>query len=189
MRLALPLALAIAAGCSSSGTHRPTDAAATPQTVHVAGAGTVGQASAASVRVTSANDVAADTIAAPLDSVWKALPAVYNALGIEVNLLDPQLRTIGTSGTKLYRRLGQTALRRLLDCGSTQLGPNADSYEVLLAATSTARKVDSTTTILVTNVQATARPMQFASGESICRTRGELEKQVALLIRTRVLPP
>jgi hypothetical protein len=190
MRLQILLSLALLAACSSSGANpRPEATPAPTQTVRVSGAATMGQGKASSLRVTGTDDLAADTIAVPLDSIWRILPHVYSALGLEGNLMDPQERLFGNSGIKLYRRLGQTPLRRLLDCGSTQLGPNADSYEIVFASTTRLTRVDAANTIVTTMVQASGRPMQFNSGEASCRTKGELEKQIALLIRTRVLPP
>lgn len=188
MRILRLFAAALLAACSSAG--NPPDAAPTPsQTVRVSGQPGLAQGVNSSLRMTGANDVAADTVDAPLDSVWRALPEVYRALAIPTNLLDTDLRQLGTSGTKVYRRLGQTPLRRYLDCGNTQLGPNADSYEIVLAATTSLRKLDTASTIVTTVVEATGRPMQFATGETVCRTRGDLERQIVLLIKTRVLPP
>lgn len=189
MRRLCPLAALLLAACSSSAGNRP-DAAPTPtQTVRVSGQPGLAQGVNASVRMSGSNDIAADTIGAPMDSVWRALPEVYRALAIPTNLLDTKLRQLGTSGTKVYRRLGQTPLRRLLDCGSTQIGPNADSYDILFAATTSLRRLDSTTTIVTTSVHATGRPMQHGGSETVCRTRGELERQVVLLLKARVLPP
>lgn len=189
MRRLSPVAALLLAACSSSG-RNPPDAAPIPtQTVRVSGQPGLGQGVSSSVRLSAANDIAADTIGAPLDSVWRALPEVYRALVIPTNLLDTDLRQLGTSGTRVYRRLGQSPLRRLLDCGSTQIGPNADSYDILLAATTTLRRLDAATTIVTTSVQATGRPMQHGGSDVVCRTRGELERQVALLLKTRVLPP
>ena len=188
MRASILVTLALLPACSSP-RNRP-DAAPTPtQTVRVSGTSTIGQGANSSVRMSAANDIAADTIGAPLDSVWRALPEVYRALAIPTNLLDTDLRQLGTSGTKVYRRLGQTPLRRLLDCGSTQIGPNADSYDIMLAATTTLRRLDSVSTIVTTSVQAAGRPMQHGGSEVVCRTRGDLERQVVLLLKTRVLPP
>src|SRR5258708_2687901 len=38
---------------------------------------------------------------APPDVVWRALPAAYDALGIQLNVVDPSQHLIGNQGMKL----------------------------------------------------------------------------------------
>ena len=62
---------------------------------------------------------------------WQAVPRVYADLSIAVESLDPAHRLL--SGVASARRVfASRPLSRLVDCGSTLMGPNADSYNVRL---------------------------------------------------------
>jgi len=81
------------------------------------------------------------------------------------------------------RRLGKVALSRYLDCGSSQLGPSADEYQINLAVMSSVQARSGDTTVVTTNVDATGTGLQF-SGQSVrCTSRGELEKRIHELVR------
>ena len=123
----------------------------------------------------SSNTVArADTVWTPIDRVWKAMPAVFAVLEVPIERFDAESNTIGNSSLKLYRRLGKTPLTRYLDCGTTQIGPNADSYEVLLTVlTRLSRpRADTANTTVVTIVEAMARPIQFRGDYIRCSSKG-----------------
>lgn len=177
-------ALLVLASCSSAQTPPP-DPAAGANTVRVAGTGTAG-VSSSTLRVSPSYDVAFDTIHAGIHQIWAALPAIYTALSIPLTTADPQTLRFGNEGMKIRRRLGETSLTRLLDCGRTQIGQNADSYEIIMSVVTTLRRQDAGTTIVYTSVEATGKPLQFGGSETRCRTLGELERQVALALRARV---
>jgi hypothetical protein len=62
---------------------------------------------------------------------WQAVPRVYADLSVPVESLDPAHRLL--SGVASARRVfASRPLSRLVDCGSTLMGPNADSYNVRL---------------------------------------------------------
>jgi hypothetical protein len=174
-------------GCASGNT--PSTVAPPAQTVRVTGASGTGTAVNSSTRTAATYDVRIDTLPVNLDLVWKALPAVYTGLEIPINTLDNTKNMVGNGGIKLYRRVGSNQLTKLLDCGRTQIGPNADSYEIIMSVITTLGKVDSANTVVYTNVEASGQPMNYAGGQTRCRTRGELERQILLMLRTRLLPP
>ena len=58
-----------------------------------------------------------------------------------------------------------------------------------MSVLTTLAKVDSANTVVYTNIEASGQPMNYAGGQTRCRTKGELEKQMLLMLRTRVLPP
>ena len=185
---ASPLILcALVAACTPKNT--PPEIAPPAQTVRVTGSSGTGTAVNSSTRTSATYDVRIDTVAAPLATIWKHLPAVYSGLDIPINQLDNTKNMVGNGGMKLYRKLGQTQLTKVLDCGRTQIGPNADSYEIVMSVLTTLAKVDSANTVVYTNIEASGQPMNYAGGQTRCRTRGELEKQMLLMLRTRVLPP
>jgi hypothetical protein len=185
---AFPLILcALVAACAPKNT--PPEMAPPAQTVRVTGSSGTGTSVNSSTRTSGTYDVRIDTVAAPLATIWKHLPAVYAGLDIPINQLDNTKNMVGNGGMKLYRKIGQTQLTKVLDCGRTQIGPNADSYEIVMSVLTTLARVDSANTVVYTNIEASGQPMNYAGGQTRCRTRGELEKQMLLMLRTRVLPP
>jgi hypothetical protein len=182
MRVLRVLPLAVAAACSSTNT--PVSSAPATQTVQISG----GAGYSTKTKASAINDVHYDTIKTSIDRVWKTLPAVYAGLEIPIATFDSEKNLFGNAGMKVYRRLGQVPLTKLLDCGRTQIGPSADSYDIIMSVLTSLTRVDSARTIVATNVEATGRPMQYAGGETRCRTTGEVERQIALSLRARLEP-
>jgi hypothetical protein len=120
-------------------------------------------------------------VAAPGDAVWRALGAAHDSLGIPVTVRDERARTIGNDGLKLRRRLGQVPLQRYLDCGNTQGGPNAESYEVHLVVRTQVLPAGSGSSRVSSTVQAQARPVNFSGDWIRCTSRNTLEKAIAEL--------
>ena len=186
MRASLLVLCAVAA-CAPTNT--PPEVTPSAQTVRVTGAMGTGTAVNSSTRTSATFDVRFDTLPVRLDAVWKVLPAVYGGLEIPISTYDAEKNMMGNSGMKVYRRLGQNQLTKILDCGRTQIGPNADSYEIVLSVITTVGKAGSANTVVATNIEASGQPMNYAGGQTRCRTKGELEKQIVLMLRTRLLPP
>jgi hypothetical protein len=185
MRVIGSAALLVLTACSSSHTPDPDPTVGPANTVRVAGSHTTGVSNNA-LRVSPSYDVAMDTIYAGVAPIWSALPAIYTALSIPLTTADNQALRVGNEGMKIRRRLGETSLVKLLDCGRTQIGQNADSYEILMSVVTTLRRHDEGTTFIATAVEASGKPMQFGGSETRCRTTGELEKQISLALRARV---
>jgi hypothetical protein len=116
-------------------------------------------------------------IDAPMDRLWVMLPSAYDSLGIPISLIDPKKRTMGHEGFKVHAKLGKERLSTYFECGTTQVGPNADSYELYLTVLSTAEAV-STRTRVTTTISAAAKPLQFSQAYSRCSTKGVLEKRL-----------
>jgi hypothetical protein len=120
------------------------------------------------------------------DQVWKLLPGVLDTLGIPVGTLEPASRTIGNSGLKIRGRLRGVPLSRYIDCGnSTQIGPNADSYDVNLVFLAEVRPAQGGSTVRVT-LQAVAKPVNFAQDYSQCSTKGMLESRFFDILSARL---
>ena len=181
MRIA-GFALLTFAACTSAPNTTP-DPAARPSDVQVTGHS--GGAVRSAIRVNPSYDVAFDTIQASVDRVWDALPAIYTALSMPLTVADNKARRLGNEGMKTRRRLGDTPLMKLLDCGRSQIGENAESYEITLSVVTTLQVLNAQTTRVSTSVEASAKPIQFAGAEIGCRTKGELERQIALALRAR----
>lgn len=176
------LALTLAAGCASSTS--PPPEAARPETVRIVNAGGGGM----SIGTSNAPRAMATKIARPVADVWAVVPQVLESIPIPVDHLDHNTRTAGNSSLKLRRRLGKAPVSRYLDCGTTQAGPNADSYEVLLSVMVETQPADGQTQIR-TSVQGLARPVLFAGDYIRCQTTDELERYIAKLIGERLGQP
>jgi hypothetical protein len=175
----LPLALATLAACSSS---KPAETAPAPQTVRVVGGASGPIAMGMSA---SSADARTTTISAPLADVWRALPAAYQSLNIPLSTVDSTTWVMGNSGFNLRRRLGTVPLVRLIDCGTTQGGPSAETYDIRLTITTRATAVDGGTS-LATTIEPMGKPVAF-SGEYIrCSSTGVLESRLADAVKARV---
>ena len=129
-----------------------------------------------------------DTVWVPLDRIWKVLPTVFGLLEIPIERFNSETNEMGNSSLKVFRKLGETQLRTLLDCGNTQIGPNTDSYEVLLTVLTklTKTKMDSSVTAVSTIVTGRARPLQFTGGYVTCKSKGQLEKRIAEVLKVNL---
>ena len=146
-----------------------------------------GSAVAGNLQVISNTSEVVSDLPSSLDNVWKVLPAAFDSLGIPVASVDPTLRTIGNEGFKLRQRLGKTPLSRFLDCGQTQVGPNADSYEVFLVVMVHAQAGAAPgTTKMTTMVDASARSIAFSQAPNRCSTNGELEKRLIAAVKAQL---
>ena len=118
-------------------------------------------------------------LTASVDALWSVLPAVHDSLGIPVTRRDAARHTIGNDGLRVRTRLGKVGLQRYLDCGSTQGGPSAESYEVYLIVSTQVLPGEVTGSRLSTSVQAQARPVNFAADWIRCTSKNTLEKAIA----------
>jgi len=178
MRGFMLVCLAAAVGCAS-GTASSGGAGSTgtvPQTVRVV-TGTSTNLSASMMNSPSANG---GTVAFPEERVWAVMRTVYDSLGIPVAAFDPASKTIGNNSLRLKRRLGEVALSKYINCGSTQGFPSADTYEVFLSITTSIRPDASgpQATQISTTVDGQARPITF-SGEPVrCSSLTTLEARI-----------
>jgi hypothetical protein len=126
------------------------------------------------------------TMTAPLDQVWKALIGVYEDLAIPVTTLDERSRLIGNVQLKVRRRLGTVPLTKYIDCGATQGGLSAETYEVILSIQSQVQTLAPNTNRITTTFQSMARPVSVSSEYRTCASSGELEKSIGDLLRRRL---
>ncbi|HMG17229.1 MAG TPA: hypothetical protein VK573_00785 [Gemmatimonadales bacterium] len=128
------------------------------------------------------------TVAAPFDSVWGVLPAVYAAVGISDAAADPEQRVFGNAELKT-RRLGGERLSQYIDCGSGVTAvPKADEYEVTLSVLTWLSGAQQSGggaghgTVISTLVTATARPRALSGNPIYCQSTGTLEQRVAEMV-------
>ena len=182
MRPLVLLSLVSLAACAP--THTPSTATPESESVRIGGGTPSG------LRMTSNTLARVDTLWIALDRVWKVLPGVYATLEIPIEQFNSEAGTIGNSGLKLYRRLGKLPLTRYIDCGTTQIGPNADSYEVMLTVLTKLQRsrADSGITTVATTVEAMARPIQFRGDYVRCSSKGTLEARLMEVLNVQLAP-
>jgi hypothetical protein len=140
-------------------------------------------------RVTINRTTEADVVSVPYDAdaVFRILPSLYDSLGVQVNTVDPAKKTVGNAGYKIRNRLGKIPLSMYLDCGgSTQIGPNADSYDVYLSVLTTVTSAGAGASKIGTLVEAQARPATYNQAYSPCNSKGLFEQKLAQLITKRL---
>jgi hypothetical protein len=167
-------------GCASSGTtiERP----ATPQTVRVTGSA----AGNLSVGMNASSDSKVTRVSAAPPDVWRVLPGVFESLAIPLSSVDDKARVLGNSGFNLRRRLGSIPLVRLIDCGTTQGGPSADTYDIRLSVLTQVTPAEGGGSSIITTVDAVGRPVAF-SGEYVrCTSTGSLETRIADAIQAQL---
>ncbi len=178
MRLARVVLLALITACASStSTSAPPTAKPATQTIG-SGTGALVMSASASADVTH--------LPYSVDAVWRILPSVFDSVGIVVATVDQARKSIGNPGYKVRARLGKVTLSRYLDCGNTQIGPNADSYDVFLSVMTTVVAEGAQGATLSTIVDAQARPATFNQAYSRCSSKGGIEIKIADLVKARL---
>ena len=172
MRRALTLSALAFTACSS--TPQPEVSPLPQQTIRIPGSnGGV----PVTMGITHSTTPAVRAFGSPADAVWNALPAVYTTLGIPIEERNVAARTLGNPALKLRRRLGDVALSKYLDCGNTQGGPSADTYEVVLSVESRVQAMGADSAVVTTIIDGRGRPVAFSADYVNCGTRGQLEKR------------
>jgi hypothetical protein len=121
-----------------------------------------------------------------LDRVWVALRVAYDSLAIPVSTVDATSHTIGNASLRIRRKLGNVAMSKYVNCGNTQGGPSADSYELILGVVTRAEPAESGMTRLVTSVEAQGRPLTLSSEYARCTSTGGLETRIAQIVTAQL---
>jgi hypothetical protein len=109
-----------------------------------------------------------------------------DSLKVPLGRVDPTLRVVGNESFKIRQRLGKTSLSRYFDCGSTQIGPNADSYDVMVTVLAQLESTGAESTRISTTVQAMAKPITFNQEYAQCSSKGELESKLLGFLRAEL---
>jgi hypothetical protein len=173
-RIAVMFAVSLAACATGhSGTEQPSS-----ESLRIVGSG------GSNLRMAPSEGARVSTIAVPIDRAWSALPAIYDSLGIMTDNVDPARKVVGHSGMKLHRQLGKILLTKIIDCGSTQGFPSADSYEIQFSVFTQLASEESGKTKVSTMVTAVGRPMAFAGEFVKCSSKGVLESTISDAVTT-----
>lgn len=183
MRRLASLCVVSVVACAGSNATPEASPAPVEQHVQISTAGS--QTSlGSSLNLVPSSGLTSHHFAAPIEQVWKVLPAVFDSLGVPVGLLDPRAHAIGNNGFKVRGKLGKVGLARYIDCGTTQIGPNAESYDITLTLTTTLSSTPDGATAMSMNLLASAKPMAFGQDAFPCSSKGALEKRVTDLVTT-----
>jgi hypothetical protein len=123
-----------------------------------------------------------DTLAVSSDKVWAALIQVYADLGIPLTVADTQSHVIGALRVVQRKPVGGDRLSRLLECGMSSYGLNADRYTVQLTALTAVQSVGERLTAIDTRVGGSASPNGINSNVA-CASSGVLEEKVTSMLR------
>jgi hypothetical protein len=172
------LALAATGACASSGSDAAPPAPETVKPVRISGSrGGIG-----STEIRNEPRVVARTVAAPVDSVWRVLPHVYEVLGISEAGIDPEQKVFGNPGFRPRRIEGQR-LSGYIECGTGVTAvPKADEYEVAMSVLTRLSPGDAGGTVIATTVEATGKPRSVSGNPVYCQSKGTLEARVAELV-------
>lgn len=186
MTRALPLlsaAALLASACASSGS----STAAPPTTMTPVTQRIVTPTASVNINTVSVNSGSSITIIASIDAAWTALNVTYGEFKIPITTLVDKDRLIGNDAYKVRRRVGNLPMQQLLDCGSTQGIPNAETYDVLMSISSTIVANPKGGVNLMTRIDASGKSPNFSRDASVaCVSTGELEKAIAESVRKKV---
>lgn len=179
MRSSTLLFLAGVFACASSGS--VSEQPVTPQTTRV-----VGSAGALSVTTTTTSSSISGELPFPIERVWAILPSVYDSLGVAPDEVNASTYVVGKSGLKVRRRLGALPLVRILDCGTAQGGPSAETYEIVMTIRTRLRPASAGATTLATELEASGKPVSFAGDNVRCMSKRTLEQQIFDTVKRRL---
>lgn len=180
-------ALAVLLATAACGATQSATTASSPETERTAIPG-ASVRSSGGLRLDATPTARLDTLWVPLDRIWKLMPAVYGLMEIPIERFNAEANEIGHSSLKVFRKLGETQLSKLIDCGNTQIGPNTETYEVLLTVITklSKTKMDTNVTVVSTIVSGRARPTQFQGGYVACKSKGQLEARIAEVLKVNL---
>ena len=133
--------------------------------------------------VSSASNPVTSRLDFTVDEVWRVLPAVFDSLGVKVSMVDPKRHIIGAEDLKVRVQLGRTPMSRYIDCGQTQIGQNADSYELRLTVLAQVQAVAPGGSLLSTTLDAAAKPITFSQDYSRCSSKGLFESRLVEAVK------
>ncbi|MDB4913656.1 MAG: hypothetical protein JWM95_1300 [Gemmatimonadetes bacterium] len=165
--------------CACAPATSNTESVSAPRQIRIEGAGTV------NLNTTTSAHVARLDFPVPL--VWKALPAAFETMGVPITFVDSAHYVLRNDGLKVRRQLADTPLGVFFDCGTTQVGENADSYDVHMTVSVEVQPEPATgNSRLLILLESAARPVSFSRDYSRCSTRGKFEQRFADAVKKQL---
>jgi hypothetical protein len=120
-----------------------------------------------------------DTVDAPLDPVWNALPDAYVRLGVPLREVNPEAHLLGNDGFRVRGELGGERISRYIHCGRTMTGDIADQYDIYMTILTQVQAVEGTDrTRVVSLVDARAQPTSRSGNALRCTSSQRLEDAI-----------
>ena len=133
-------------------------------------------------RITSERRISSHVLRASMHQAWAALIATYQQLEIPLDLEDTANRRLGNPRVR-GRRIGGERLSRYFECGQSSMGrPRADQYDVTYSIFSRIIKDDDGRTVLLTELDGSARPTSVSTNPVHCESKGTLEQRIADIV-------
>jgi len=171
--------LALGACASANGTRTP-EASGAVETIRVPSS----TGGTAALTTSAVANVA--TVVMPLETVWRAMPFVFDSLTIPVTAIDQKGHSIGNGDYHIRRRLGGESLRTYLNCGNTQGALNSETYDIRLSVIAQLSGETPTLTVITTTVQAMARPVSTSGDFIRCSSTGALEARLGNIVAAQL---
>jgi hypothetical protein len=128
-------------------------------------------------------DVMEQTILAPIDTAWRALPGVFLELDIEPGTIDQKTHVISNTSFVVRRSLGGQSLSRYVNCGSTISGPSANQMKVTMSLVVQVVATDSNSVSkLRSQVDGWGVDEGVSSQRVHCASTGALEERIARMV-------
>jgi len=180
LALGATLSISACASGSASTATTSTDASVAPSPQQIT------MASGQNVRfnTTSTTIAVSEIIPVGADSAYNLLLKVFADLQIPTTNLDSRQRMAGNSLFKVRRRLGGVTLSKYVDCGNKDGGSNAETYDLVLTINSAVGGSGPAASTISTRVDGVATHPVFST-QTTCSTTGELEKRIALAVKTK----
>ena len=168
------LALVACLGCAPAVRTTSTPTPTTPSTVSDTEAGTI--------RLSDMQTIASTALSAPIDSVWRVLPAVYTKLEIAPEVSDRNAAVFGTRAHTSSRLAGGRAID-LLRCPNSGSGSSTGAYRTRISILTTVAELPGGETGVSTEVSGAATSVEGTStGAMRCASTGEIERRIVGLI-------
>lgn len=132
---------------------------------------------------------ATSTVEADAERVLALLPQVFDALGVEIDVNDPDARAVGVlKFTK--RRIAGEPTERLVRCGNDGAGPSAMSvYRIQLSVLTRVQPMAGGMTAVQTEVRGDAMPVDgSSSARTLCVSNGRIEQMILERLRAGLAP-
>ena len=113
-------------------------------------------------------------------NAWSVLAPAYNALPIPIVAFDSATRSI-RGAVSAYRQFLRNPVSRFVDCGTTLVGPNADTHRVDLRIQTQVVAESDTSSSVNTRVEASGTG---STGGVNCSTTGALEHLINEQVKT-----
>ena len=140
--------------------------------------------STVSINTVDVNAGYSQIIVGSMDAAWTALNVTYGELKIPIATLVEAQHLIGNEGFRVRRRIGSLPMQSILDCGSTQGIPNAETYDIQMAISSALTPNAKGGIALVTRIDASGKSPNFSREASVaCHSSGALEKEIADIVQ------